>query len=69
MGISPSVGVANIGPRERRKRLGVGIVALVVGVASSGFSVYFGARPAWSLLLFFPFFIGALSYFQSRDKT
>ena len=69
MGISPSVCVANLGPRERRKRLGVGIVALVVGVASSGFLVYFGARPAWSLLLFFPFFIGALGYFQSRDKT
>ena len=69
MGISPSVSVANIGPRERRKRLGAGIVAVVVGVASSGFLVYFGARPVWSLLLFFPFFIGALGYFQSRDKT
>ena len=67
--VSPSGCIANIGERERRKRLTVGIAALVLAVATSGLFVYFGVYPAWSLLLFFPLYVGALGYFQSRDKT
>jgi hypothetical protein len=61
--------VANIGVRERRKRLMFGVVALGAGIVISGLLVYVRAPVVWRLPLFFIFYVGALGWFQSRDKT
>lgn len=61
--------VPNIGPRERRTRLTLGIAALVVGVGLVALLVVTGAPRAWRLLAALPFWGAALGYFQARDKT
>ncbi|HEV7593895.1 MAG TPA: hypothetical protein VGO33_02775 [Gemmatimonadaceae bacterium] len=64
-----SVCVANIGPRERRKRLMSGISALAASVVISFLFVFYGVRPVFRLPLFIPLFVGALGFFQARDRT
>ncbi|HEY3113795.1 MAG TPA: hypothetical protein VGJ62_08935 [Gemmatimonadaceae bacterium] len=59
----------NIGAQERRKRLTVGIVALTAGVIIAGLLVAVRAPLVWRLPLFLPFYVGALGFFQARDKT
>ena len=61
--------VVNIGPRERRKRRLLGIVALTVGVALA-FVLIVYAAPRWSrLVIFFPIWIAGLGLMQAREKT
>ncbi|RIK43613.1 MAG: hypothetical protein DCC55_05070 [Chloroflexi bacterium] len=61
--------IANISPRERRKRLRFGIVTFVVGLAVLAALVVLGADRWWRLALF-PLFWGAASgFFQWREKT
>lgn len=64
-----AVCIANIGPRERRKRLMFGMMALAASVVISFFFVFFGVRPVFRLPLFVPLFVGALGFFQYRDRT
>jgi hypothetical protein len=64
-----SVCIANIGPRERRKRLMFGITALAVSIVISFLFVFYGVRPLFRLPLFVPLFAGALGFFQARDRT
>jgi len=66
---TPAARAINIGQRERRKRLAVGIVALSVGVIISGLLVAVRAPLVWRLPLFVPFYVGALGFYQARDKT
>jgi hypothetical protein len=61
--------IANIGPRESRKRLIFGVVALLLSVVISAVFVVQGVRPIWRLSLFVPLFAGALGFFQARDRT
>jgi hypothetical protein len=61
--------IANIGPRERRKRLVFGVAALFLSVVISAVFVIEGVRPIWRLTLFVPLFAGALGFFQARDRT
>jgi fatty acid desaturase len=61
--------VANIGPRERKRRLRFGIVAFGISVVAAGLLVAGGVSPRWRLALFVPFFVAGLGYFQARDKT
>lgn len=61
--------IANIGPQERRKRLMFGIVTLAVGVVISFLFVYYRVPPLLRLTLFFPLFVGALGFYQARDRT
>jgi hypothetical protein len=61
--------IANIGPRERRKRLVFGIAALAVSIVISFLFVFTGVRPVLRLPLFIPLFVGALGFFQARDRT
>jgi len=61
--------VANIGTNERRKRLVVGIGALAVGLGLAVGLVRIDAPALWRLPLFALFFVAAVGFFQSRDKT
>ena len=59
----------NIGPRERRKRRLLGIVALTVGVGAAFVLVVFEA-PRWTrALVFFPVWMAGLGLLQAREKT
>ena len=61
--------MANIGPRERRKRRLLGIVSLTVAVGVAFVLVAFGA-PRWSrLVVFFPLWMAGLGLLQAREKT
>lgn len=61
--------VANIGPRERRKRRLLGIVSLTIAVGVAFVLVAFGA-PRWSrLAVFFPLWMAGLGLLQAREKT
>jgi hypothetical protein len=64
-----SVCIANIGPRERHKRLIFGIAALAVSIVISFLFVFYGVRPVFRLPLFVPLYAGALGFFQARDRT
>jgi hypothetical protein len=61
--------IANIGPRERRKRLIFGIAAIAVSLVISFLFVLTGVPQLLRLTLFIPLFAGALGFYQSRDKT
>jgi hypothetical protein len=59
----------NIGPRERRKRRILGVVALTVGVGLAFVLVIFQA-PRWSrAIVFLPIWIAGLGLMQSRDHV
>ena len=64
-----SVRTANIGPRERRKRLVYGIVALAASVVISFLFVFYRVPPVFRLTLFVPLFVGSMGFFQARDRT
>ncbi|MBI4502309.1 MAG: hypothetical protein HY700_14260 [Gemmatimonadetes bacterium] len=59
----------NIGPRGRASRLRAGVAAFVVGAALAVLLIATGLPRAWRLTLFIPLLIGALGFFQARDKT
>ncbi|MEO6060477.1 MAG: hypothetical protein ABIQ99_00895 [Thermoflexales bacterium] len=65
----PALVCSNIGPRERRKRLYVGIAAEVMAIL-----VLFGVKilklSGWTAAITLPFFIAAgIGFFQWLDKT
>ena len=59
----------NIGPRERRKRRLMGMVALTVGVGIAFVLVVMGAPRLMRLIIFFPMWIAGLGLMQAREKT
>jgi hypothetical protein len=61
--------LSNIGPKEQRKRLIFGIVALVFGLAVTALLIATNANVLWRLVLFIPFAGAGIGYFQARDKT
>jgi hypothetical protein len=64
-----SLEAINIGPRERRKRRLLGIVALTVSVALAFVLIVYDA-PRWSrLVIFFPIWMAGLGLMQAREKT
>lgn len=69
MSAETSAEAINIGPRERRKRRLLGVVALTVGVGAAFVLVIFEA-PRWSrALVFFPVWMAGLGLLQAREKT
>jgi hypothetical protein len=61
--------IANIGEKERRKRLAWGIAALILGAVGAVFLVLSELNMWWRVVLFVPFFVGFLGYFQEMEKT
>ena len=59
----------NIGPREERKRLVIGIAALAAGLVIGAGLMVIGVDRWWRLGLFFPFWLGALGIFQALEQT
>jgi fatty acid desaturase len=61
--------IANISPRERKKRLDFAIRQGVIAVVLLVALLYFDVHVLWRLPLFFLFAATTSSYFQWRDKT
>ena len=59
----------NIGPRERRKRRILGIVALTVGVAAAFVLIVYDAPRLYRAVIFFPIWIAGLGLMQARERT
>jgi hypothetical protein len=59
----------NIGPRGQRRRLGLGGVALAIGVLAAVLLIGADAPRALRAVLFVPFYSAALGFFQAKDKT
>ena len=61
--------IANISPKEQRKRLMFAIRQLVVTLVVLGVLISLELDPLWRLPLFFMFSASTVSYFQVREKT
>ena len=61
--------LANIGPKETRKRLLMGVVMLALGVVVAVVFAHTGVSRGWYSLLFLPFWMGTLPVSQARKKT
>ncbi len=61
--------IANIGPRQRAWRRGLGYLSIMLGLAALAYMSASGLDRTWRLLLFFPFLGGANGVLQAREKT
>jgi hypothetical protein len=66
---SPKAELANIGPKETRKRLLMGVAMLGVGVALAVVLAHAGVSRGWYAALLLPFWMGTLPLSQARKKT
>jgi len=61
--------LANIGPKEIRKRLLMGVAMLALGAVLAVVFAHAGVSRGWYSVLFLPFWIGTLAVSQARKKT
>ena len=61
--------LANIGPKEARKRLLMGVAMLAISVVLAIIFTYAGVSRGWYSVLFLPFWMGTLALLQARKKT
>ena len=61
--------VKNIGPEGQRQRLKGGLIALVPGIIGTIALLLSNVSRWWGVLLFLPFWQGALGVFQALEKT
>ena len=61
--------IANISPKERKKRLNFAIQNLILTLSILAILLILDVNPLWRLPLFFMFASSASSFFQCRDKT
>jgi hypothetical protein len=59
----------NIGRSGQHRRYIIGGVALLIGLVLAAGLVIFGAPQGARLLVFVPFALGALGFFQARGQT
>jgi len=60
---------ANIGPKETRKRLLMGVAMIAVGVVLAVVFSHAGVLRGWYAVLFLPFWMGTLGISQARKQT
>jgi hypothetical protein len=61
--------LANIGPKETRKRLLMGVAMLAIGVVMAVMFTHAGVNRGWYAVLFLPFWMGTLPVSEARKKT
>ena len=61
--------LANIGRKETRKRLLMGVAMLAMGVVLAVIFTHAGVSRGWYSILFLPFWMGTLGISQARKKT
>ena len=61
--------LANIGPKETRKRLLMGVAMLAVGVVVAVVFTHAGVSRGWYSVLLLPFWMGTFPISQARKKT
>ena len=61
--------LANIGPKEIRKRLLMGVAMLALGVVLAVIFTHIGLSRRWHPVLFLPFWMGTVGISQARKKT
>jgi hypothetical protein len=61
--------LANIGPKEARKRLLMGVAMLAIGLVLAIIVTRAGVSRGWYSVLFLPFWMGTLALLQARKKT
>jgi hypothetical protein len=61
--------IPNIGPREKARRLRVGVVMFLVSGAVALFLLVAGVSRVWRIPVFLPLLIGAFGVFQVRAET
>ena len=61
--------LANIGPKETRKRLIMGVAMLAMGVVMAVIFTHAGVSRWWYSMLFLPFWMGTLPVSEARKKT
>lgn len=61
--------IPNIGAHGRRRRQISGAVFLTVGIAAAIAMVILHEPPSSAIILFIPFTLAALGYFQARERT
>ena len=61
--------LANIGPKETRKRLLMGAAMFALGVVLAVIFTHAGVSRGWYAALFLPFWMGTLALLQARKKT
>jgi hypothetical protein len=61
--------LANIGPKETRKRLLMGVAMLALAVVLAVVFAHADVGRGWYAALFLPFWIGTLALSQARKKT
>jgi len=61
--------IANIGPKEIRKRVLMGVAMLAMGIILAVFFAHADVSRGWYAALFLPFWMGTLGISQARKKT
>jgi hypothetical protein len=61
--------LTNIGPKEIRKRLLMGIAMLALGLGLAVIFAHADVSRGWYAAMFLPFWIGTLAVSQARKKT
>ncbi|MGE5307014.1 MAG: hypothetical protein ACM3TN_27220 [Alphaproteobacteria bacterium] len=61
--------LANIGRKEARKRLLMGVAMLAMGVVLAVIFTHAGVSRGWYAVLFLPFWMGTLPVSEARKKT
>jgi hypothetical protein len=61
--------LANIGPKEARKRLLMGVAMLAMGVLLAAIFAHADGSRGWYSVLLLPFWVGTLALSQARKKT
>ena len=61
--------LANIGPKETRRRLLMGVAMLAMGVVLTIIFTHAGVSRGWYAVLLLPFWVGTLALSQARKKT